>query len=102
MAFDAATGVLRWQTPKPGIRDIGLQPGYMGQSILDPPSVEGWYTGQEWINSGSLLALINFVADRVADTNLPGVKNIIADMKAEGVTSRRVGIPGDTTAPPAV
>ena len=76
-----------WDLPKPGIRDIGLQPGYMGQSILDPPSVEGWYTGREWINSGSLLARINFVADHVADTTLPGVKNIIGDMKAAGVSS---------------
>ncbi len=76
-----------WKTPKPGIRDIGLQPGYMGQSILDPPSVEGWYTGQEWINSGSLLARVNFVADRVADASLPGVQGIIAHMKSEGVTT---------------
>jgi uncharacterized protein (DUF1800 family) len=73
--------------PEPGIKDIGLQPGYMGQSILDPPSVEGWHTGSEWINSGSLLARINFVADRVADTNLPGIKSIINHMKAEKVTT---------------
>ena len=87
---EVVAGTLRlvgdWQTPRPGISDIGLQPGYMGQSILDPPSVEGWYTGKEWINSGSLLARINFVADRVADTKLPGVKSIIAHMKADGVT----------------
>ncbi|MEK7814931.1 MAG: DUF1800 domain-containing protein [Chloroflexota bacterium] len=73
--------------PEPGIKDIGLQPGYMGQSILDPPSVEGWHTGSEWINSGSLLARINFVADRVANTDLPGIKSIINHMKAEKVTS---------------
>ena len=88
---EVVAGTLRlvedWDTPRPGIKDIGLQPGYMGQSILDPPSVEGWYTGPEWINSGSLLARINFVADRVADTSLPGVKNIIADMKSEGVST---------------
>ena len=76
-----------WDLPKPGIRDIGLQPGYMGQSILDPPSVEGWYTGREWINSGSLLARINFVADHVADTNLPGVQNIITGMKSDGIST---------------
>jgi uncharacterized protein (DUF1800 family) len=73
--------------PEPGIKDIGLQPGYMGQSILDPPSVEGWHTGSEWINSGSLLARINFVADRVANTSLPGIKTIINHMKAEKVTT---------------
>ena len=59
----------------------------MGQSILDPPSVEGWQTGTEWINSGSLLARVNFVADRVADTSLPGVQDIIGLMKADGVTT---------------
>jgi uncharacterized protein (DUF1800 family) len=88
---EVVAGTLRmvggWSFPKPGIKDIGLQPGYMGQSILDPPSVEGWNTGAEWINSGSLLARINFVADRVADTSLPGVKNIISQMKADGVST---------------
>ena len=88
---EVVAGTLRlvgsWQLPGPGISDIGLQPKYMGQAILDPPSVEGWYTGKEWINSGSLMARINFVADHVADTSLPGVKGIIADMKAEGVTT---------------
>jgi len=86
---EVVAGTLRlvgsWAMPNPGIKDIGLQPGYMGQSILDPPSVEGWHTGSEWINSGSLLARINFVADRVADTSLPGVKRIISDMKTAGV-----------------
>ena len=76
-----------WQVARPGIKDIGLQAGYMGQAILDPPSVEGWYTGTEWINSGSLMARINFVADNVANTGLPGVQSIIADMKAQGVTT---------------
>ena len=76
-----------YQTPEPTLPDVGPQSGYMGQALLDPPSVEGWYTGSEWINSGSLLARINFVADRVANTSLPGVKSIIGDMKAAGVTT---------------
>ncbi|MCH8281984.1 MAG: DUF1800 domain-containing protein [Chloroflexi bacterium] len=71
--------------PGPDLPDIGPQAGYMGQDILNPPSVEGWYTGKEWINSGSLLARINFVADHVADTSLPGVQNIVSHMKAQGV-----------------
>ena len=76
-----------FQFPDPGIKDIAIQPSYMGQSILDPPSVEGWYTGQEWINSGSLLARINFVADRMANPSLPGVKSIIDRMKEEGINN---------------
>ena len=65
------------QSPSPGIGAIGLEPGYQGQALLDPPSVEGWHTGKEWIDSGSLLRRINFVADRVGDTSLPGVRSII-------------------------
>ena len=86
---EVVAGTLRmvglFSNPEPGVLAIGKEPTYMGQSILDPPSVEGWQTGTEWINSGSLLARVNFVADRVSDTNLPGVKNIIQYMKEEGV-----------------
>ena len=75
------------QFPDPKISDIGPEPTYMGQALLNPPSVEGWQTGHEWINSGSLLARINFVADRVADTSLPGVQDIVQYIKAEGATT---------------
>ena len=76
-----------YQLPEPTIPDIGPESTYMGQSLLDPPSVEGWYTGQEWINSGSLLARINFVADRVANTSLPGIQTIIDRIKDDGVNT---------------
>ena len=66
---EVVAGTLRmvglFENPDPGVLNIGKEPTYMGQSILDPPSVEGWHTGLEWINSGALLARINFVADRV-------------------------------------
>ena len=31
--------------PAPGIGDMSKQAGYMGQDLLNPPSVEGWHTG---------------------------------------------------------
>ena len=61
-----------------------VQPNFMGQDLLDPPSVEGWHTGQEWINSGSLMSRINFVADLVGDISLPGVQSLINRLKAQG------------------
>ncbi|MFQ6027196.1 MAG: DUF1800 family protein [Dehalococcoidia bacterium] len=76
-----------WQFPDPGIAKICKEPGYMGQDLMDPPSVEGWHTGSEWINSGSLLARINFVADSVTNTELPGIQSIIQHMKADGVST---------------
>ena len=57
--------------------DLSRQPGYMGQDILDPPSVEGWHTGKEWIYSGSLVARINFVASMVSNPEHKGVRYII-------------------------
>jgi len=57
----------------------------MGQDLLNPPSVEGWHTGQEWINSGSLMARINFVAEQVGNTSAPGVQAIIRRLRAMGV-----------------
>ena len=63
--------------PDPRLEGLAKEPGYMGQDILDPPSVEGWHTGKEWINSGSLVKRVNFVADRVSNIELPGVKAII-------------------------
>ena len=64
--------------PDPRLEAAAKEPGYMGQDILDPPSVEGWHTGREWINSGALVKRVNFVSDRLSDTNLPGVKKIIS------------------------
>ena len=61
-------------SPKPGIGPIGMETAYQGQSLLDPPSVEGWHTGQEWLDTGALVRRINFVADRVGEVSLPGDK----------------------------
>ena len=70
------------QGPDPRLEPTAKEPGYMGQDILDPPSVEGWHTGKEWINSGALVRRINFVADRVSDVELPGVRSIIRRVAA--------------------
>jgi len=56
----------------------------MGQDLLNPPSVEGWHTGKEWINSGSLMSRINFTAQMVGDTSRPGVRFMINRIKARG------------------
>ena len=73
--------------PAPGIGNLGRQTGYMGQEVLNPPSVEGWHTGREWINSGSLMRRINFVADLVGDTSLPGVQAILDRLRQAGEMS---------------
>jgi len=85
---EVVVGALRlvggYDFPSPGIGNLSKEPGYMGQELLNPPSVEGWHTGSEWINSGSLMARINFTANLISDTSRPGVQNIINRLKAQG------------------
>ena len=72
--------------PKPGFHAIAWVTGYMGQALFNPPTVEGWHTGREWIDSGSLVERINFAADQVGNTDLPGVRSIIDRLASEGTT----------------
>ena len=73
---------------------VAMQPTYMGQHLLNPPSVEGWHTGQEWINSGSLMSRVNFVADLVGDTTLPGVQSMINRLKSQEELSPQALVDG--------
>jgi hypothetical protein len=75
------------ELPKPGYGELSMNTAYMGQDLLNPPSVEGWHTGKEWINSGSLMARVNFVAEKVGDASLPGVRAIIDRLKSRGTLS---------------
>ena len=54
-----------------------LEPRYMGMDLLNPPTVEGWHTGHEWIDSGTLVERINFASDYLGKTDLPGVESLI-------------------------
>jgi hypothetical protein len=52
--------------------------------LLDPPSVEGWHTGSEWINSATLMSRVNFASRQLADVNKPGVRAIIQRVRVQG------------------
>ena len=49
----------------------------MGQQLLNPPTVEGWHTGREWIDSSFLIERINFASEMIGDTEAPKVKVMI-------------------------
>jgi uncharacterized protein (DUF1800 family) len=70
--------------PKPGLFFVAMEPKYMGLDLLNPPTVEGWHTGPEWINSGSLIDRINFASGMLGDTELPGVKSLIQRLMSQG------------------
>ena len=54
----------------------------MGQQIMNPPTVEGWHTGREWIDGGTLNERVNFAVNQVADPAKPGVQEIVDRLRA--------------------
>ena len=70
--------------PVLGYGELARQPGYLGQEMLNPPAVEGWHTGGEWINSASLMGRVNFVSDLMGETGRPGVQALISEIRRRG------------------
>ena len=64
-------------TPDSGSAGATGASGTMGQSLFQPPSVEGWHEGKEWIESGALVQRVNFISKLFRDASKPGVKDII-------------------------
>ncbi len=60
----------------------------MGQHLMNPPSVEGWQGGSEWINTGAYVERVNFASRILNDPNKPGLRAIIDWMQesADGGT----------------
>ena len=82
------TGVLKlvgtWRTPTPGMPHYADAAKLMGQELFNPPTVEGWHTGQEWIDGGILTERVNFAVNEVGDASKPGIQALIQRLQAEG------------------
>ena len=65
------------QTPEWTIVNLAMDVNFMGQEILNPPTVEGWHTGMEWIDTGNLVERINAAGAEMQDTSRPGVRDIV-------------------------
>ena len=74
-----------------GLKKLGVASSLMGQKLLDPPSVEGWHTGREWIDSSFLIERVNFAANMLGDTNSPGMQKVIKRIS----TGKTSYTPGD-------
>ncbi len=85
---EVVCGTLRivgdFQTPKPRFYDPALQIRYMGQDLLNPPTVEGWHTGKEWIDSGTLVERVNFAAGEMGRLDSPGMRDIVSRLASRG------------------
>ena len=72
------------RTPEWSIVNLALDVNFMGQEILNPPTVEGWHTGREWIDTGNLVERINAAGAEMRDTTRPGVRAIIDRVRQYG------------------
>jgi uncharacterized protein (DUF1800 family) len=70
--------------PSWGIVDLAYECRYMGQDLMNPPSVEGWHTGKEWIDTGILVERVNFASEQVGNIDKPGIRAILERLRATG------------------
>ena len=84
LVIGAARLAGNYQGPRPGFNQLAFECAYQGQELLNPPSVESWHTGAEWIDGGALVRRVNFAASLLGDTSLPGVQTIIGNLRARG------------------
>ena len=87
---EVVCGALRvvgdFNQPKPRFYDAALEIRYMGQDLLNPPTVEGWHTGKEWIDSGTLVERVNFASGEMGRIEAPGVRAIVERLASAGQT----------------
>ena len=72
-----------FREPDRDIVQVGQLSEFMGQSLLAPPTVEGWHEGVEWINSGTLVERVNFVSSQLGDVSKPGIRDVISRLAAQ-------------------
>ena len=88
---ELVAGVLKqtgeFSAPTPGIHQFAITTlngslvegpmAIMGQRLMNPPTVEGWHTGHEWIDSGTLSERVGFVESQFEDITKPGVRDMV-------------------------
>ena len=70
--------------PRPEYLDLDVVTTLMGQQLYNPPTVEGWHTGQEWIDGGALNERVDFAVKELAEPTAPGLREIVGDMSEKG------------------
>ena len=73
-----------YRQPTLGVNMLANQAFFMGQGLLQPPTVEGWHEGVEWIDSGSLVERVNFAARELGNPDNPGVRAISDRLARDG------------------
>jgi len=94
---ELVAGVLRLtgeiDRPRREMLDRHLQAVYMGQYLNNPPSVEGWHEGTDWLDTGTLVERVNFATQQMGDSKKPGVQAMISNIASsaeDGISPERL------------
>ncbi|NQW18017.1 MAG: DUF1800 domain-containing protein [Chloroflexi bacterium] len=86
--IEFVVGVLKmageYTEPRPGLMKYSTATVVMGQKLLDPPTVEGWHTGKEWIDGGNLTERVNFAVEEIGNGTSPGILQMVTRMIERG------------------
>ena len=77
-------GTYTYPEPNERVGALGSATTVMGQELMNPPTVEGWHTGHEWIDGGTLNERINFAVNQLNDISKPGLQDIVSRLSADG------------------
>ncbi len=84
-------GVLKlvgtYRTLDPDLMKYASVTELMGQDLLNPPTVEGWHTGREWIDGGTMNERVNFAVNEVSDASKPGISETVDQIEADAPVS---------------
>lgn len=82
------TGLLKLsgdhRSVEPGLNQLHAATRLMGQTLMDPPTVEGWHTGKEWIDGGTLTERVNFAVNQIKDVSKPGPQLMVQRLSEPG------------------
>jgi uncharacterized protein (DUF1800 family) len=84
LVFGAARLTDRFEIPDMDSSALANQSMFMGQHLLNPPGVEGWHEGEEWVDSGSLIERINFAASELGRVDSAGIRRMIELVELAG------------------
>ena len=80
--------------PRRAMHDRFFHSNYMGQVLNNPPGVEGWNWGTDWLDSGTLVERVNFASEEIGDTDKPGVRAMVERIGSDNAPLTWPGKPG--------
>ncbi len=84
LVFGTVTLTDRFTIPEMDMSTLANQTLFMGQHLLNPPSVEGWHEGEGGVGSGGVSERINFASGEVTRGDASGVRRMIERVAGTG------------------